>query len=30
MFVRESVGVEATLALKVIGFFAGKNPKFEL
>ncbi len=25
MFVRESVGVEATLALKVIGFFAGKN-----
>ncbi len=26
MFVRESVGVEATLALKVISFFAGKNP----
>ncbi len=26
MFVRESVGVEATLALKVISFFAGKTP----
>ncbi len=26
MFVRESVGVEATLAWKVISFLAGKNP----